>query len=681
MKRLILIVGLVLLLALVACDTMGPQQPVPTSTPEVLAPEGGLTDESVIPAESTPTAAGEAVPGGDLVGTTWEWVSVMDPAGQTTASDPTRYTITFNSDGTASIKADCNSVTATFVADAGSLSITPGASTAVACPEDTQDQLFLNSLISSLAYSVQDGELILTLGDGSGTMMFRSGGTTGPVEAPAGDTLTGVTWEWIESVTMLGATAVADPTRYQITFNEDGTANIKADCNSVLANYTTDESGGMTLMLGPSTLVACPPDSQVDQFLAELGVVGAYAFDNGDLLLRNIAADGGVTRLRAAGAGEGGAEGTGTGVASALAGTWEWVETVTPVETIVAADPSRYQITFNEDGTAGLVLDCNVGNATYEAGEDGTISITLGVSTLAFCEDSQDQTFRDSLAAATVYFFDGEDLMIDLFASVGTMRLRRAAETGETEAPAGDTLTGVTWEWVESVTMLGATAVADPTRYQITFNADSTANIKADCNSVLASYTTDESGGMTLTLGASTLVACPPDSQVDQFLAELGVVGAYAFDNGDLLLRNVAADGGVTRLRAAGTGEQPDESGQGGATSEGLTGMTWQLNLIEKRDGNITINDPSRYTITFNDDGTANFQADCNVGGVSYTLSEGNLLTITPGPITMAFCGAGSLDQIFLGGLSNAMGYRLEGGNLLIDMLYESGSLVFSPAG
>ena len=46
----------------------------------------------------------------------------------------------------------------------------------------------------------------------------------------------------------------------------------------------------------------------------------------------------------------------------------------------------------------------------------------------------------------------------------------------------------------------------------------------------------------------------------------------------------------------------------------------------------------------------------------------------------MAFCGPGSFDQIFLGGLTNAMSYRIEGGILLIDMLYESGTLTFISA-
>ena len=128
--------------------------------------------------------------------------------------------------------------------------------------------------------------------------------------------------------------------------------------------------------------------------------------------------------------------------------------------------------------------------------------------------------------------------------------------------------------------------------------------------------------------------------------------------------------------------ETAEEPGKGETTAPagGLVGPLWQLTGITQTGGNITINDPTRYTISFNADGTANLVTDCNVGGATYTTSEGNLLTITPGMSTMAFCGVGSFDQIFLGGLTNAQGYRLEEGNLLIDMLYESGTLVFMPA-
>ena len=484
---------------------------------------------------------------------TWEWTETVTMLGATAIADPTRYAITFNEDGTANVTADCNSVTATYTADeTGGLSIILGASTAMACPEDSQATEFLAGLMATGAYELADGGLMLinTAADG-GVMHFRAAGGGETAEpGAAGATLTGTTWEWTESITMVGNTAVADPTRYTITFNDDGTANIKADCNTVLGNYTSDETGALGLTLGPSTLMACPPDSQVNEFLAGLQsmATATYQFENGDLIIGNMAADGPALRFRAAGAAETApAADTLTGV------TWQWVSTQTPVEMITVADPTRYTITFNEDGTAGIVADCNVGNATYTAAPDGAIDITLGVSTMAFCVDSQDQQFRTGLDGAAIYFFQDGDLYIDMVASSGTMRFT-AAEPSKGEA----------------------------------------------------------GGGLP------------------------AVAGEFA-------------------------------------------GTVWQLTTITKPDGTITINDPSRYTVTFNADGSANWQADCNVGSATYTGSDGGL-AVTMGASTMAFCPPGSFDQIFLGGLTNAMGYRLEGGNLLIDMLYESGTMTFAPA-
>ncbi len=681
MKRLVLILSLVLLLALAACDTMGPTAQEGTPTVE----QGVTGGEAATPAvggEVTPPAdtAGETADaaGADLRGVTWEWVSLVDPMGQTAINDPTRYTITFNEGGVANVKADCNNVIANYFTDGVTLTIEPGISTLAACPEDSQDQLFVSSLGSAASYIVEDGELFITLTADSGTLMFRGGGAAGAGEAPqAAPTLTGVTWEWTQSVTSVETIDVVDPTRYTITFNNDGTANIKADCNSVLANYTT-AGESMTLTMGPSTLVACPEDSQVDAFLAGLAATGAYMFDGNDLLLRNVAADGGVMRFRAAG----GATTEPPATDSLTGVVWQWASTTTPTEEITVADPTRYTIIFNEDGTAGIKADCNVGNATYTTGDDSTISITLGVSTLAFCENSQDQQFRTGLSAAAVYFFQEGDLYIDMLAGSGTMRFVNGgspdAPAGETEAPAGDVLTGVTWQWVSTTTPIEQITVADPTRYTITFNEDGTVAIKNDCNTGSASYTTGEGGAIDITPGPTTLAMCPEDSQSAPFMAGLDAAAIYFFQDGDLFM-DMFAGGGTMRFAAQGG---PDKGGAGalpGASGE-LVGTNWQLTQIAKTDGAITVNDPTRYTITFNADGTANWQADCNVGGATYTTGDGGALTITMGVSTMAYCGPGSLDQIYLGGLSNAMSYAIQDGNLVITMLYESGTLVFSPA-
>ena len=426
----------------------------------------------------------------------------------------------------------------------------------MACEPGSQDQVFLNSLLSSAAYTVEDGELFIDLQADAGTLMFRQATAAGGEMEEPGTTmpaLTGTTWEWVETVGATESVAVADPTRYAITFNEDGSAAIKADCNTVLGTYTTAEDGTLTVMLGPSTLMACPEDSQAAPFLAGLAAAASYSFDGSDLLIAQ-AADAGTLHLRAAGAaGEGEAEAepmtlTGT--------TWQWLEMATPLESVAVADPTRYTITFNEDGTAAIKADCNQVTATYTA-DAATLSIVPGASTLAMCpEDSAGTAFVTALSSAATYFFQDGFLYIDQFAGAGTMKFA-APEAAAVEEPGkGETVAG----------------------------------------------------------------------------------------------------------------------------GEGLVGPLWQLTLITKTDGNITINDPTRFTISFNADGTANLQADCNVGGANYTLGEGNTLTITPTVSTMAFCGVGSFDQIFLGGLTNAMGYRLEEGNLLIDMLYESGSMVFMPA-
>ena len=56
--------------------------------------------------------------------TPWQWLSLTDPIGETAVSDPTRYTILFNENGTANIRADCNNVGATYTADGDNISIT-----------------------------------------------------------------------------------------------------------------------------------------------------------------------------------------------------------------------------------------------------------------------------------------------------------------------------------------------------------------------------------------------------------------------------------------------------------------------------------------------------------------------------------------------------------------------------
>ena len=688
MKRLVLLLSLVLLLALAACGL----QP---ETQEVLPGEGtaaagetpGETTGEATPLPATPDVGdvigGTIIP--TLTGTTWEWVDTTTPVETIVAVDPTRYTITFNDDGTANIMADCNSVTATYTADqTGALTIMPGASTMMACPEDTQDQLFLGALASATNFFAIDtgNDLYIDQAADAGTMRFRVGGG---MDAETGSqlptSLTGTTWEWVSVIDPMGQTAAADPTRYTITFNDDSTANIVADCNSATAMYATDGSS-LTIMPGATTLVACEPGSQDQLFLSSLSSAASYTVEDGELFIA-LDAEAGTVMFRAAGTGattEGGAA-----AAPVLTGTtWQWTDSMTASTATAVSDPTRYAITFNEDGTANITADCNAVTGTYTTDATGALTINLGASTAVGCpEDSQDTEFLAALAAAASYSFDGEALMIGQAGDAGTLRFQAAAAAGEEGAGEGGeaemSLTGTLWQWVETVTPVETITAADPTRYTIAFLEDGTAAIGADCNRVVATYTVADSA-LTIVPGPSTLAACPADSQATVFVTSLSSAAVYFFQDGHLFIDQFASAGTMKFAPAA----VSEETGKGEVTTTAptasLVGPLWQLTGITKVDGNITINDPTRYTISFNADGTANLQSDCNVGGATYTIGEGNALTVTPGVSTMAFCGLGSFDQIFLGGLTNAMGYRIEEGNLLIDMLYESGTLVFAPA-
>jgi uncharacterized protein YraI/heat shock protein HslJ len=97
-------------------------------------------------------------------------------------------------------------------------------------------------------------------------------------------------------------------------------------------------------------------------------------------------------------------------------------------------------------------------------------------------------------------------------------------------------LTGVVWQWTTSQVNEQVTTVNDPSRYQVEFKVDGSLAIKADCNTVQASYQVGEGNSMTIQPGTSTLMACPEDSQADAFMQQLGATTAYQFLQGALVL-------------------------------------------------------------------------------------------------------------------------------------------------
>ncbi|MEZ4771013.1 MAG: META domain-containing protein [Caldilineales bacterium] len=276
-------------------------------------------------------------------------------------------------------------------------------------------------------YELQGNELVETASEPVGTVD----------QGPTDESIVGVLWEWVETAYSDDTTVtVDDPSKYTMLLNDDGTANFQIDCNMGGGTYELD---GSTLRLDVSTMtrVACPEGTLSDVFVRDLNGAATYVMDGPDLII-NLFADTGNMRFRMSenqpaateSAPEVAAEGVVTptltqpaSAADILSKPWQWVAFTDPVNGMQEiANPANYTIQFQPSGVARIQADCNRGAGGYTI-DGSSISIKVGAMTRAQCAaDSQGDAFTQYLDAAAVWFMDGEDLYIDLFASSGTMK-------------------------------------------------------------------------------------------------------------------------------------------------------------------------------------------------------------------------------------------------------------------
>jgi heat shock protein HslJ len=105
-------------------------------------------------------------------------------------------------------------------------------------------------------------------------------------------------WEWMSAAVNGGEEEpVDDPTAYTVFYNEDGTFQFRADCNTGGGGYTVDGgfSGSLSMQPGPITLAACPPESRSDEYLGYILAADEYRLQPGGRVLEMILPAGGGT--------------------------------------------------------------------------------------------------------------------------------------------------------------------------------------------------------------------------------------------------------------------------------------------------------------------------------------------------------------------------------------------------
>ncbi|MEI2756021.1 MAG: alpha/beta fold hydrolase [Chitinophagaceae bacterium] len=196
MKNTILSILFLSILALAACAA--PIAPAPTPTPvEAPAAELPTAEAPDVPAPVPP-------PTDELVmlrANPWQWVSFTSPTETFEVETPASYTVTFNSDASLAIVADCNNAAGSYQGEGGKLTIEIGPMTAAACPPDSRSDQFVKLLGNGALYFFQDGNLHIDLAADGGTLVF----------APATATATafGDAWESVSCDTFGVAPEVA----------------------------------------------------------------------------------------------------------------------------------------------------------------------------------------------------------------------------------------------------------------------------------------------------------------------------------------------------------------------------------------------------------------------------------------------------------------------------------------
>lgn len=119
-----------------------------------------------------------------------------------------------------------------------------------------------------------------------------------------------------------------------------------------------------------------------------------------------------------------------------------------------------------------------------------------------------------------------------------------------------------------------------------------------------------------------------------------------------------------------------------GSDGTQLTGITWELQEIQLNDGQVfTADPPQNYTAEFTEGGEVFLQADCNRVAGSFTLEEERLLSVALGPSTLAACPDGSISDEYLRFMGTANSFFFQDDALIIELKFDSGSMIFSPAG
>jgi heat shock protein HslJ len=228
-------------------------------------------------------ASTPAAPSIPLEGTYWTLESLINQQGESQNTLPETVIDAIFQDGSVSGTDGCNQYGAAYETNGENISIQPGISTLMACPEPimNQAQSYMSALASASSYKISDNTLEILNKEGKTVLTYKAGDTS----------LSGTSWTATSYNN--GKQAVVSPlagSEITAEFGEDGTLSGSAGCNRYTASYTVD---GNSLKISPpaSTRMMCAtPDGVMEQeaaYLAAIQLAAVYELRGNSLTIRD----------------------------------------------------------------------------------------------------------------------------------------------------------------------------------------------------------------------------------------------------------------------------------------------------------------------------------------------------------------------------------------------------------
>jgi heat shock protein HslJ len=123
----------------------------------------------------------QGMPQSGLHDVVWQWTGSTYDGKEHPIADPAQYEVIYGSDGTLSVKADCNQARGTYTYNGGmvgNVRVTMGPTTLAACGPDSRSVALTNSLMAAQDYRMQPGggEMDLNMPAGGPVLRFKGAG-------------------------------------------------------------------------------------------------------------------------------------------------------------------------------------------------------------------------------------------------------------------------------------------------------------------------------------------------------------------------------------------------------------------------------------------------------------------------------------------------------------------------